>query len=209
MGDDGRFDLRPLAPGHYRVSAWAPGALVHFASTEVEAGARDITLWAQTAGGLRGRVLLPSGEPASMVSVRLTLEGSLDSLRLPALDGQFTLLPVPPGTYDLIVSSQGLGALAIQAQVDAGRVNQVPDLRLEPAGRVSLPVGETWPATRAELRGPLASYPVDLWPGTTAVLTLPPGSYELTIPSSSRESPGKTFTFVVHAGEEDQLTPIR
>ncbi|HED64417.1 MAG TPA: carboxypeptidase regulatory-like domain-containing protein [Planctomycetes bacterium] len=209
MGDDGRFDLRPLAPGHYRVSAWAPGALVHFASTEVEAGERDITLWAQTAGGLRGRVLLPSGEPASMVSVRLTLEGSLDSLRLPALDGQFTLLPVPPGTYDLIVSSQGLGALAIQAQVDAGRVNQVPDLRLEPAGRVSLPVGETWPATRAELRGPLASYPVDLWPGTTAVLTLPPGSYELTIPSSSRESPGKTFTFVVHAGEEDQLTPIR
>ncbi len=198
----GRFELGPLAPGLHEVRAWYLDGLVFFAPQEVEAGASDLVMRGELAGGLFGRAFQANGEATQRVRVRLTAPGTLDSLTLQAPGGRFDLSPLRPGTYDLIFSSPSMDALALTAQVIAGERTELADLHLEPAGELLLEVG-TWPGlVRATLRGGGAEYPVDLWPGQATRLSLPPGSYELELPAEVGEVGGRTQALTIRAGEQ-------
>jgi hypothetical protein len=139
-GPDGRFTIRGLADGDYRLSARAPGAAAGraaspaFATQIAAAGAEDVALTLPAAARIRGRVTI-GGRTATAFGVELVHAGG--ERRFDAADGSFELAQVPPAAepYQLRVTADGAAPVTVEATVAAGEITELGTIALDP-GRV-------------------------------------------------------------------------
>lgn len=140
----GRFAFRGLAPGRYKLRASPPGAFEHGRSTLREtitatAGDRAIRIVVPADGTITGRVAFPDGRtPATFV---ISLGGWGNVVPVASRDGSFTILDVPPRTYQLTIRGPGFAertlpavVVAPGASVDAGTITVQPGRTI--SGRV-------------------------------------------------------------------------
>jgi len=102
MDPEGRFQLRGLEPGEYRVRCSAPGMIRQ--ERTAPAGARDVVLRMRPAPRITGRVrLVPGDEPAPSFQIALRRSWKLHPSTFRFLDerGRFTLPGVEEGDYEL------------------------------------------------------------------------------------------------------------
>jgi hypothetical protein len=103
--DDGSFELGPLVPGQYELSAMAP--MHQDANSEVvtfTAGDADAVLKLRAGGTLSGRVIDSlTGSPCSAELVLVQRDGDSGYLSLPHSkeDGSYRCAGLPAGTYDV------------------------------------------------------------------------------------------------------------
>ena len=97
--EDGRFELRGLAPGEYRVRAEMFG---NQQETVAQAGQTDVVLRLSQGGTLRGRVVHADGRAAGSVDVVAEQLGADIELCMEADDdGTWEFEELAPGTYAL------------------------------------------------------------------------------------------------------------
>jgi hypothetical protein len=92
---------------------------------------------AQVAGRVTGTVVDATGAAVPNAAVGLQLPGSnVDQFTTrTSVAGDFTLVSVPPSTYDLAVEVKGFQKTVISnLKVDPGRSTDVPPIKLEVAG---------------------------------------------------------------------------
>ena len=95
--------------------------------------AAAMTMYAQVTGTVTGAVIDPSDAavPEAAVSLQLPGSGAAAFTTKTSTSGDFTILSVPPGTYDLVVEAKGfLKAVVGGLKVDTGRTVSVPAIRL-------------------------------------------------------------------------------
>ncbi|MBL8621429.1 MAG: carboxypeptidase regulatory-like domain-containing protein [Myxococcales bacterium] len=99
----GRFTLRGLAEGSYRLAASREGHAERTAwgkdATTARTGATDVKLVLPTPGGVRGKLVLAKGGAPELALVRAGWE-----YRATTRDGTFELGAMAPGKYDLKIS---------------------------------------------------------------------------------------------------------
>jgi len=96
---------------------------------------------AVTPGTISGQIADKSGAAIVGAHVKLSLDGqSSTQVVVEAVadnDGQFTFTNIPPGQFQLTISSPGFATQTISATLHAGEVNVVPMIQLELATAVS------------------------------------------------------------------------
>lgn len=87
-------------------------------------------LAAQSTGTIKGRILDDTGTPLPFANVFI-FQGTVDIGTSTALDGKFTLKPVPSGTFNVQVTSVGYHDLTISGvEVSGERLAVIPDQNL-------------------------------------------------------------------------------
>ncbi|MFP2930865.1 carboxypeptidase regulatory-like domain-containing protein, partial [Pyxidicoccus sp. 3LG] len=149
VGADGAFDVGPLPPGHYAVTASGAAGATGPTVVELAAGTRgrvDLTL-TQGAVALSGRVRDASGEPLSGAVVTAQSVALVSADEVVALHEVETdaagayAVHVPPGVYEVLVRAPE-HAPDQAARVVAGPLTHDVELRL--AARLG---GNAWTAT--------------------------------------------------------------
>ena len=125
----GRFVLRGLAPGAYRVSAtrrpgmWQ-GALRD--GQETQTGVRDLQILLRDGGRVHGRVALASGGAPNRFTIMLGLSAPR---AFATQDGAFELADIPPGAVRLLVGGPDFVARVVpDVVIAAGRDTDVGTL---------------------------------------------------------------------------------
>jgi hypothetical protein len=153
--DDGRFELRQLAPGSYTVSAHSPQFAT--ASTAARAGARDVELEVVSAGRMTGTVTR-NGAPVRHFSLWIR-GGTGDSRRFALFDpdGRYQLSGLPTGERNVIAIGSDGATRLVQVDIRPGVDTRV-DFELEAGVRVHGLIvgsaGEPAPAARVTLGVP-------------------------------------------------------
>jgi RNA polymerase sigma factor (sigma-70 family) len=137
--DGGRFTLRGVEPGHYRIDARQSG--FGAGQAEADAGARDVRIGLTTPGRLTGRVVDARGEPVPSFSiVVMRSDTGLDmsvaaTVSVVDASGWFAIDDLAPGTYKVTATSLGRApSPQVSASVTAGAV---ADVKLQvPAGGI-------------------------------------------------------------------------
>lgn len=103
--DSGRFSARGLAPGRYRLSAYADGlatATPQEAIAVAGATEREVTVVVKNSVVVKGHVMM-DGRPAAGVRVVATRNGEpVSSMSYSQSDGSFVLTDVPIGTVSFV-----------------------------------------------------------------------------------------------------------
>jgi hypothetical protein len=144
----GCFRLGPLVRGEYGISAQPADDVFTTSSTKVvaQAGGSEIRVPLRAAGVLTGRVIDRSGEgrePEFTLTLRRPADPRLEPWRWRArwnyVDGDFELLQLVPGVYDMLVSNDcGAFAVARGVVVRENERTPCPGLILEQGGRVEM-----------------------------------------------------------------------
>ncbi len=203
---NGAFELGPLEPGRCSVSALRLGEPFHPLTDflEVEAGKRDVVLRIQEATtSLRGHVTGASGEPAHG-RVLLTNPEGLHAYHT-FDNGSFAFGALEPGFYSVAVSTDDQVAVAKDVLVRLVGTRDEVFLKLEPAARIRVSIGERESARCVGVLfdGALVAFE---WiePNAQATLVVPVGP--ITVGLRVRGgSPSGRHDVVTRAGQELEL----
>lgn len=123
---DGSFDIDSIEPGTYAVLVYAKDGGARSGPVWImEAQTTDLdTLVIASYGGLSGRVEVIYGSPELVSAV---VPSTFERVRAEA-DSTFTVAPLPPGEYTVIVSCPGSiePPETVTVSVEAGKVHQIP-----------------------------------------------------------------------------------
>ncbi len=136
---DGSYQMRSVPPGNYRVSASAPGFVLErqvdvnlsaVPTAEVNLRLSEDLRDMSDLGSLFGRVFLEDN-PSSFAGISVALGGT-QSVTYTDSDGNYEILNVEEGTYELVASFNGYKTVNIDGiRVAAGEISEVEDVLLE------------------------------------------------------------------------------
>ncbi|MGH1340519.1 MAG: carboxypeptidase regulatory-like domain-containing protein [Nannocystales bacterium] len=217
----GRFRIRELREGNYRITAEAAGGGMRVSEDGVALGG-DVTLELEALAGVRGQ-LRDGTKPVP--AYRLSLKGPTSrSKRIQNDKGEFSLQGLDPGTYTVEAQAES-GTASVEVEVEQGAVADVA-LELEAFGTLT---GTVVSATGEPLSGLFVmAQPKDGTPNVGSGLQMlmgggprtdGRGKFELSgVPSGTGqlmvvdpdggEGGGATASYEVDAGESTDLGTI-
>lgn len=197
---EGRFELGPLLPGTYTLTASHHGS-ENFAdalSMEVDAGASGLEVRLRPGGSVRCQVTDDGRAVSNGVSIYYVPRGSdRVTMRGPGFGstpktGPIEIENLSVGEHVFTAQTEdGRMSSPVIASVAAGEVTDGVELELQPVGTVLVEGigGEGRPTCVALYEGQRIGFPAE-WVGERARLTLPPGRFtvRLTCPTSGAEA---------------------
>lgn len=207
--DDGRFELGPLPAGIWTLDAASEDGLGFSAvEQQVVAGEQDVVLALPLGGGLRGRLLWGSSEPAPEAQVWISRRGVDEATSGLADDqGHFGWNEVPAGVYDLFATTRG-GQVGWRGGVTVAAGQRLDDVEIAVTKGASVelivdPPGGSWLVELwsgdAQLRFTVSDF------GPTQVLLVPPLEVELrlfTRQARTKGEPLESRTVHLRVGEQ-------
>jgi len=142
----GRFTLRGLAEGRYRLRAEPAGGgpfsaagLRHgggpSAQVVAATGDREVRLVLPAAGGVRGKVVRPGGSPVTTFTVALSRSSAATPFT--AADGSFLIEDQAPGQRELFVSGADFEIVQRVVTIKAGEVADVGTITVTPSRAIN------------------------------------------------------------------------